>query len=185
MQKNIIKYNKFVCEFHRKLNEDNVEKSNIVFLCIGTDRITGDCFGPIVGYKLQENNNLKLNVYGTLEKPVNALNLKDKIKEIYINYENPYIVAIDAALSKKENIGKIIINNNFLQAGNGIKNCSINIGNISIRAVIGKKEETVKKNMEKLQNTSLNMIMNLAKIVSDGIMEVMSKSKNLKVYKYE
>lgn len=27
--------------------------SEIVFLCIGSDRVTGDCLGPYVGYRLE------------------------------------------------------------------------------------------------------------------------------------
>jgi len=50
---NKIQYNKFVCEFYNELNK-NIKISNLVFLCIGTDRITGDCFGPIVGAKLKK-----------------------------------------------------------------------------------------------------------------------------------
>ena len=177
MQKDNVKYNKFVCEFYREISKKNISNSNIVFLCIGTDRITGDCFGPLVGYKLQEKKFRKLNVYGTLEFPVNASNLNDTIKEIYTNFSKPYIIAIDAALSNKEYIGKIIVSNGILRAGIGIKKQCINIGNISIRAVVGKKSNNLKNNMEILQNTSLNMIMNLAQTVSDGVIEVMKEKK--------
>lgn len=175
---NKVQYNKFICEFYRELNNKNKPYSNLVFLCIGTDRITGDCFGPIVGNRLQkdmQNLRMKPNVYGTLEEPVVASNLKIKINEIYIKYERPFVVAIDAALSKKENIGKIIVSNNLLQAGKALEKNNTKVGNISIKAIVGKKEKNIKKNMEILQNTSLNMVMNLAEIVSNGIMEVLQE----------
>lgn len=175
---NKIQYNKFICEFYRELNKKNILYSNLVFLCIGTDRITGDCFGPIVGNKLQrkiKKINNRLNIYGTLEEPVVESNLKIKINEIYIKNDNPFIIAIDAALSKEENIGKIIVANNFVQAGKGLEKNSIKVGNISIKAVVGKKEKNIKKNMEILQNTSLNMVVNLAEIVSNGIIEVLKE----------
>lgn len=33
--------------------KNNRSKKGIVFLCIGTDRSTGDCLGPLLGYKIQ------------------------------------------------------------------------------------------------------------------------------------
>ncbi len=56
-------------------------KKGIVFLCIGTDRSTGDSLGPLVGYKLLERG-LKgkafrqAAVFGTLDRPVHAMNLE-------------------------------------------------------------------------------------------------------------
>lgn len=47
----------------------------LVFLCIGTDRLTGDCLGPYVGQQLLCNASEKVHVYGTLSHPVHALNL--------------------------------------------------------------------------------------------------------------
>ena len=62
-KKNKIKYNKFICEFYNELNEKNKAFSDLIFLCIGTDRLTGDCFGPLVGDKLKSNiNNITILV---------------------------------------------------------------------------------------------------------------------------
>ena len=170
-----VQYNKFICDFYRELNKKNTKYSNLIFLCIGTDRIIGDCFGPIVGGKLQKNiHQLKLpsNIYGTLDNPISALNLEETTNKIKIEYKDPYIIAIDAALSTEDNVGKIFICDNYLEAGKGIKEKGIRVGNISIRAIIGKKENTSRKNMDILQNTSLNMVIKLAEIVSNGIIEV-------------
>ena len=54
---------------------------DVVILCIGTDRSTGDSLGPIVGYKLlnriiPDSRKLTENgitVYGTLDSPVHAI----------------------------------------------------------------------------------------------------------------
>lgn len=45
-------------------------KTEILFLCIGTDRSTGDSLGPLIGYKLKENGMRNARVLGTLEEPV-------------------------------------------------------------------------------------------------------------------
>ena len=178
-KKSQIQYNKFICEFYREIKDKSKciskYKSNIIFLCIGTDRITGDCFGPIVGEKLQYEDNF-CSVYGTLNEPVCASNLNDKINEIYYKHDSPFIIAIDAALSKEEYIGKIFVKNAPLILGKGIGKNVARVGDISIKAVVGRKEKTKKKNMQILQNVSLNMVMNLANIVSCGIVEVIKNS---------
>ena len=48
-----VKYNKFICDFYNELKKFNNEYSKFIFLCIGTDRMTGDCFGPLVGSKIK------------------------------------------------------------------------------------------------------------------------------------
>jgi putative sporulation protein YyaC len=81
--------------------------NEIVILCIGTDRSTGDCLGPLVGHKLKLISYNKITVYGTLDQPVHAKNLEDIIRLIKEKHKNPFIIAIDACLGKPERIGKI------------------------------------------------------------------------------
>jgi len=52
-----------------------------VILCIGTDRSTGDALGPIIGHKLVNSLSKYDNIYiyGTLDDPVHAKNLQEKI----------------------------------------------------------------------------------------------------------
>ena len=38
----------------------------IIFLCIGTDRSTGDSLGPIVGHKLRNLKITNIFIYGSL-----------------------------------------------------------------------------------------------------------------------
>ena len=54
--------------------------SELVFLCIGSDRVTGDCLGPYIGHQLLEHLNTDTHgvyVYGTLKSPVHAVNLSE------------------------------------------------------------------------------------------------------------
>ena len=50
--------------------------TEIVFLCIGSDRVTGDCLGPYIGHLLTPHETGHIFVYGTLSSPVHALNLE-------------------------------------------------------------------------------------------------------------
>lgn len=178
---NTIKYNKFICDFYNQFIKIDNNYSDLVFLCIGTDRMTGDCFGPLVGNKIKNaiiNYNIKCTVYGDLETPLIYSNVDKSIKEINERYNNPCIIAIDAALSKESNIGKILVRKGGLKFGGAINKGRKEVGNISIKAIIGKNYKTTHQNMELLQNTSLNFVMNLVDIVSEGIVEIIKKENN-------
>ena len=85
--------------------------SNIIFLCIGTDKVTGDAFGPLVGYKLKNalNHIQKVDIIGDLDETVSNTNILNAIEYIQKNYKNPFIVSIDSALSVRRNVGDIIV----------------------------------------------------------------------------
>ncbi len=167
---------KFINDFCSRLYKLKKEKNynGLTFLCIGTDKITGDCFGPLVGTKLtqylKEYNIFNINVYGTLERPINYENFGKEL--LKIEKENSCLIVIDAALSKKENIGKIYVSNEKTVLGKVLNKNKFEIGDISIKAVVGKDLKIAKYNFISLQNISLNFIMNLADAVTNGICEV-------------
>lgn len=104
----------FIYDFSRTICNltQNKVYSTVLFLCVGTDRITGDTFGPIVGYKLKRlfRDTKNVNIIGDLENIVCDNNIEAIIDEICRKYSNPFIVSIDSALScNEENIGKIIV----------------------------------------------------------------------------
>lgn len=76
--------------------------SEIVFLCIGTDRVTGDCLGPYIGAQLSSHTFPMIHVYGTLSDPVHALNLTDTLQEIQNRHPGCLIIAIDSSLGQKK-----------------------------------------------------------------------------------
>ena len=147
-------------------NIDSTYK-NLIILCIGTDRSTGDSLGPIVGYKLANLCYDNMCVYGTLDDPVHAKNLTSKITDIKNNYRDPFIVAIDACLGYQENVGHINISNGPIYPGAGVNKNLLPVGNINITGIVntsGYMEYFV------LQNTRLNVVMKMADIITGGIM---------------
>lgn len=141
-------------------------KRTIVFLCIGSDRCTGDSLGPLVGDKLNILLNDKINVYGTLEHPVHAKNLCDTLTSIHNNIDNPFIIAIDACLGSIENIGKIFIKDKPLKPGASMNKNLPHVGDISITGIVniaGTMDFII------LQNTRLFTVTHLANIISTGI----------------
>lgn len=148
----------------------------IVFLCIGTDRIIGDSFGPLVGTKLEkllENYNIfNINIYGTLKQNICYTNVLEILKTIKANHPNACIIVIDAALSTEEKIGKIFVKKEKMLLGKGLHKAKIEVGDISIKAVVGKNYKLSKYNFSSLQNISLNAVIKLADTVAEGIFEV-------------
>ena len=168
----------FVQELNYYLQQErkNQNEMEIVFLCIGTDRMIGDCLGPLVGTGLQEKiqpyNISNITIYGTLKENLCYTNIKDTLKDIPKRHKNPCIIAIDAALSQEENIGKIFIKKEKMHLGKGLYKSKVEVGNISIKVVVGKNYKLSKYNFASLQNVSLNEVIRLSEIVVDGIYEV-------------
>lgn len=169
---------KFVYDFRNLIYEERKKRSylELVFICIGTDRMTGDCFGPIVGSKLNEllkNYNIfNINIYGSLEENICYTNIEKVIETIKDRHPNACIIVIDAALSKKENIGKIFVSKEKTMLGKGLNKNRIEIGDLSIKAVVGKNNKLPYYNFTVLQNVSLNVVIRMASIVAEGIVEI-------------
>lgn len=141
---------------------------NLIIVCIGTDRSTGDSLGPLTGYKLSSllKSYPNVHVLGTLEEPIHAKNLSDKIKMINENYNNSFIIAIDACLGAINRIGYITIHNGPLKPGTGVHKDLPHIGNIHITGVVnlsGFMEYII------LQNTRLNTVMKMAEVLASSI----------------
>ena len=79
--------------------------TEIVFLCIGSDRVTGDCLGPYVGYRLSQHQLPGIFVYGTLNQPVHAVNLSDITDFISKSHPFALVIAIDASLGDERHLG--------------------------------------------------------------------------------
>ncbi len=156
-------------------NLKNIINSNrvIVFLCIGTDRSSGDSLGPLIGYKLSSIKNNKFYIYGSLENPIHSLNIEKIIEKIYTSFKDPFIIAIDASLGDAKNVGKIFIEKKPLYPGAALNKSLKPVGHISIIGVVNilSKSEFII-----LQNTRLYTVMTLADSISQGISSFIDKS---------
>ena len=157
---------------YSKLQNPILEKRPIIFLCIGTDRSTGDSLGPLIGYKLKSEHKNNIYVYGSLESPVhykNIVTILDKIKKHFIN---PYIIAIDSSLGSIHNIGKILIDEQPLTPGLALNKNLPQVGDLSIKGVVN-----ISGNLEfiVLQNTRLFTVMALADCITAGIKKCLNK----------
>lgn len=141
-------------------------KKQLILLCIGTDRATGDSLGPLIGYKLSKFKYKNIVIYGTLEEPVHAKNLKETIITIHQLYENPFIIAVDASLGQNNHIGYITLGEGSLKPGAGVAKDLPPIGDIFITGIVN--FSGLLDNML-LQTTRLNIVMKLADSIALGI----------------
>ncbi|HBC92771.1 MAG TPA: spore protease YyaC [Pelotomaculum sp.] len=137
-----------------------------MLLCIGTDRSTGDCLGPLVGSKIDLMGQDFFAVYGTLDNPVHASNLKETLEQINKLYQNPFIIAVDACLGRLESVGCIHLGDGSLLPGAGVNKDLPPVGQIHITGIVnvgGYMEYMI------LQNTRLNLVMRLADTIVGGL----------------
>ncbi|WP_353948420.1 spore protease YyaC [Sporolactobacillus sp. Y61] len=137
---------------------------SIVIVCIGTDRSTGDSLGPLTGMMLSQKNLVNVIVYGTLSSPVHAVNLKDVMRKIYKSFDNPFVIGVDSCLGDKANIGMIYADNEPINPGAALNKKLPIVGDISLSGVVNAANylESIV-----LQNTRLNLVMNMAKAISE------------------
>lgn len=139
---------------------------DMIILCIGTDRSTGDSLGPLTGTLLSRRKSLPATIIGNIHNPVHASNLSDKLKMIKSNYRNPFIIAIDAGLGKQSSVGYIDVKKGPLEPGTGVNKKLPKVGDMHITGLVnvgGYMEYLV------LQSTRLSIVMKMAEIISSGL----------------
>lgn len=146
----------------------------IVVVCVGTDRSTGDAFGPIIGSKLQATVRLpKVSIYGTLDEPVHAVNLASTLEQIHnLHRDEPFILALDACLGKFEHVGHLILEQGPLHPGAGVKKSLPEFGDYTLTGVVnvcGFMEYFV------LQNTRLGIVMRMTDVVVEALRASLSR----------
>ena len=148
--------------------------SDVVIICIGTDRSTGDSLGPIIGYKLSRihsaDSRLRakgITVYGTLDSPVHATNLVSVLSDISAKHKDSFCIAIDAALGTPEHIGYVTIGTGPLKPGLGVNKRLPDVGDLHITGIVnlsGTNDPML------LQTTRLKTVMMLADTITKGLL---------------
>jgi len=147
----------------------NAGDREVILLCIGTDRSTGDSLGPLTGTKIKEKHLPGLSVIGTLEKPVHAENLRATLSEIRLMYKNPFIIALDACLGCLDSVGFITLAEGPLKPGTAVKKELPEVGEIHLTGIVninGFAQFMV------LQNTRLNIVWQM----SDALCSIFNRA---------
>lgn len=137
----------------------------IVIVCVGTDRSTGDSFGPLVGSAL-EAAHVPCAVYGTLNTPIHAVNLPDVRERLEAHHKGAYVIAVDSCLGKFDSVGKVYVDNAPLRPGSGVKKDIPPMGDCHVGAIVnvaGFMEYFV------LNNTRLGFVMQMVEEVAQDL----------------
>lgn len=102
----------------------------------------------------QEEN---IKVIGHLENIICAHNILKIVDDIKNTYKDSFVIAIDAALSNKNQIGKIVVSRKKINVGSGINRKNIYVGDMSIKGIVSKDLKNPKYNFKLLQNTPLRI----------------------------
>ncbi len=178
LSENVVNEKKEIEKMTNHLKEVFSKMSNeIVFLCIGTDRSTGDSLGPFVGSMLIERE-IPFPVYGTLEKPVHALNIKKVLNEIQQAHNQAFIFGIDACLGTEKHIGSIILEKGSFIPGNALKKVLPIVGDYHLKAVVNVLDPF--EPAKSLNSTRLYNVTKLAEIMTEIIYRAVMEASSSK-----
>jgi putative sporulation protein YyaC len=127
---------------------------NVTFLCIGTDRSTGDALGPLTGSRLLEYG--FPNVVGTLPEPCDADTLSARIAGIP---PGQIIIAVDACLGSPLTLGYYLAAAGPLLPAQSVGLQLPAVGHYSLAAVV---DLNGPKPYKTLQTTPLHRVMTMA-----------------------
>ena len=147
--------------------------SEIVFLCIGSDRIIGDCLGPFVGQLLASCKASGIFVYGTLQNPVHALNLEETSRYIHLHHPGSLVIAIDASLGQKKHLGYVTIDNGSLYPGAAVHKELPPVGDIHITGIVNISGALAQLT---LQTTRISTVISLADTIARGLLPILHAS---------
>jgi putative sporulation protein YyaC len=166
-------FKRFTDELHSRIyNALDTGSKSVVFLCIGTDRSTGDSLGPLIGYKISGLNSKHVHVYGTLENPVHAKNIDEVMKRVAADCHKPFVIAIDACLGSMEHVGYISVGEGPIRPGSGVNKELAPVGDMFVTGIVnfgGFMDFLI------LQNTRLHVVMRMADLIASGIRFVIWK----------
>lgn len=162
MDSNEINVEELILKLKEIIHSSVYQNEDIVILCIGSDRSVGDSLGPLVGTMLKEQQ-VPFRVYGTLENPVHAFNLKDTLKEINKHFKRPLVISVDASLGNQNQVGRIFFNKGPLIPGSALKKVLPKVGDYHIVGIVNYLDPM--PSMQFLNDTRLYTVMNLAKTI--------------------
>lgn len=143
-----------------------IDAPEIIIICIGSDRSTGDSLGPIVGSLLTKRKQSRYIIYGTLENPIHALNLIDQLDKIKLRHENSFIIAVDACLGRSQSVGNINASIGALKPGLAMKKDLPEVGHLNLTGIVNVISSF---GFLTLHNTRLHLVIQQAEIISRAL----------------
>ena len=137
----------------------------MMILCIGTDKVIYDSYGPLVGRELIKYDfGDTINIVGSTKNTLNALNLERFINEHKKEINNSLVICIDAMASNNYPIGSVIIRDDGIIPGALYNKKIPKIGDISICGIVGNKFSIMDNEVK------LDTIMDMRDITIDALL---------------
>lgn len=148
--------------------------NEIVVIGIGTNRYSGDALGPTIGSLLSKQmiGNRQIRIYGTLEKPVHALNLNKTLAYIAKKHSGAYVIAVDACLGQFYKIGTLQLVEEPLEPGVSLGKKLPPVGQIHFKGIINNYGPL---NHKVLEHTSLTFVQEMAEVISSILIASIEK----------
>ncbi len=183
-QKDRQEYKLFTNQLKNQIEKYDIQNqfSEIVFLCIGTNKVIGDMIGPMVGERLERETKQmqkylqkEIAIYGNMEHTLNLKNANQVLSFLPYRYEKPFLITIDTALGKKEYIEKVFINSGEIEIGNALSNGIKYQSHINIKGVVGTYHHQIEENINTLKNTEIQLIEKMSGMICRGIKDTIKK----------
>ena len=144
--------------------------AEVVVLAIGSDRVTGDCVGPIVGHMLAESG---LRVYGSLASPVTALNVGESYAMLRRRHPKAFVIAVDSALGTDREVGSVLLLPRGLRPAAAVGKVLPYVGDLGIVGVVAAR----RLGADSLGKVRLALPFNLASQIADGILQAVMRKR--------
>jgi putative sporulation protein YyaC len=156
-------------ELFRRIRTLGVTREQLVFLCIGTDRSSGDAFGPLTGTLLQEAG--FAHVVGTLDRPCDGDTWGERILELEALLAAPgsKLVAVDACLGTAASTGLFLMREGPLVPGASLRRGLPPVGDYSIGGIVC---ENRAHPYTALQTAPLGRVLPMARQVVQAVLEI-------------
>lgn len=138
-----------------------------IFVCVGSDLISGDSLGPITGSMLKTKIALpQAVILGNLEKTITAKEIKYLAPFLKDTFPTRPIVTVDAAVGDMSDVGVIKVSDAPLSPGSGVNKRLGKIGDVSVQGVVAEKNIL---SANALAEVRMKMVYKMSDIISDAI----------------
>lgn len=144
----------------------------LIIVCIGTDRSTGDSFGPFTGSLLHSLIPYPY-IYGTLPQPIHRQNYLEQTSRISRHAPNRYTIAIDASLGDSSDIGHIRIRSGSIRPAAAFGGSLPPIGDLAITGIVG---ASGLHDYQTLQSTRLSLVVSMASDLAGALAQAIRTS---------
>ena len=108
----------------------------------------------------------RIQIIGTLERPVHAMNLEQSMAMIRLRYPDHVIIAVDASVGSQDHVGCITLGKGALRPGLGVCKDLQAVGDIFITGIVGGYGNY---DPLMLQSVRLSVVMRMADYICESV----------------